>query len=176
LDRAIEIARKTGVPLKVAAKIYAEDQAYFRSTIEPLLNESRSFVEFIGEVGGARKDEFLRGASALLFPIDWAEPFGLVMIESLACGTPVVAWRNGSVPEIIEHGVTGYVVDSIDEAAECVGRIPEIGRGACRRAFEARFNSRRMALDYVAVYSRLMTAAEGKMSPRLEGLYELQPR
>ena len=117
-----------GVPLKIAAKIYDEDRAYFQNTIAPLLNESRSFVEFIGEIGGERKNEFLRGASALLFPIDWAEPFGLVMIEALACGTPVIAWRNGSVPEIIEHGVTGFVVDSVDEATACVGRISEIRR------------------------------------------------
>jgi glycosyltransferase involved in cell wall biosynthesis len=156
LDRAIEIARRAGAPLKVAAKIYDDDRAYFQGTIAPLLNQTRSFVEFIGEVGGERKNEFLRGASALLFPIDWAEPFGLVMIEALACGTPVIAWRNGSVPEIIEHGVTGFVVDSLDEASACVDRISEIGRADCRRAFEDRFDSRRMALNYLRVYRRLI--------------------
>jgi glycosyltransferase involved in cell wall biosynthesis len=152
LERAIEIARRAGLPLKIAAKIYDEDRTYFQNVIVPSLNESRSFVEFIGEVGGERKDDFLRGATALLFPIDWAEPFGLVMIEALACGTPVIAWRNGSVPEIIENGVTGFVVDSIDEATACVRRISEITRFNCRRAFEERFDSRQMALEYLGVY------------------------
>jgi glycosyltransferase involved in cell wall biosynthesis len=178
LDRAIEIARRAGVPLKVAAKIYAEDRAYFHSTIAPLLNETRSFVEFIGEVGGERKNEFLRGASALLFPIDWPEPFGLVMIEALACGTPVIAWRNGSVPEIIEHGVTGFVVDSVSEATACVARISEIRRAHCRRAFEERFDSRRMALDYVTVYRRLIAdfAAGARLPAPQEDPYEPQSR
>jgi glycosyltransferase involved in cell wall biosynthesis len=178
LDRAIEIARRAGVPLKVSAKIDDEDRAYFQNTIAPLLNESRSFVEFIGESGGERKNEFLRGASALLFPIDWAEPFGLVMIEALACGTPVIAWRNGSVPEIIEHGVTGFVVDSIDEATACVRRISEIQRAECRRAFEERFDARRMALDYVDVYRRLTAdcAAGDRLGYPYEDLYEPQSR
>jgi glycosyltransferase involved in cell wall biosynthesis len=178
LDRAIEIARRAGVPLKISAKIYDEDRAYFQGTIAPLLNESRSFVEFIGETGGERKNEFLRGASALLFPIDWAEPFGLVMIEALACGTPVIAWRNGSVPEIIEHGVTGFVVDSVDEASAYVRRISEIRRSECRRAFEERFDSRRMALDYATVYRRL--TADFDAGTRLwapyEDLYDPQSR
>jgi glycosyltransferase involved in cell wall biosynthesis len=156
LDRAIEIATNAGIPLKVAAKIYEEDRAYFQSDIAPLLKKHQSQVEFIGEVGGERKDEFLRDALALLFPIDWAEPFGLVMIEALACGTPVIAWRNGSVPEIIEHGVTGFVVDNLRDALASLGRIPEISRSACRRAFEERFDSRRMALEYIAVYRRLI--------------------
>jgi len=174
LDRAIEIARRAGVPLKVSAKIYDEDQPYFQSTIAPLLSASRSFVEFIGETGGERKNEFLRGASALLFPIDWAEPFGLVMIEALACGTPVIAWRNGSVPEIVEHGVTGFVVDSVHEATTCVGRISEISRAECRRAFEERFDSRRMALDYVSVYRRLTTdfAAGARLPAAYEDLHD----
>jgi glycosyltransferase involved in cell wall biosynthesis len=167
LDRAIEIARRAGLPLKVAAKIYDEDRAYFQSTIAPLLNESRSFVEFVGEVGGERKDEFLRGAAALLFPIDWPEPFGLVMIEALACGTPVIAWRNGSVPEIIDHGVTGFVVDSFDEATRCVERLSEIRRSECRRAFEEHFDSRRMALDYVGVYRHLAADFAAGVRPRI---------
>jgi glycosyltransferase involved in cell wall biosynthesis len=177
LDRAIEIARRAGVPLKVAAKIYDEDRTYFQTTIAPLLNENRSLVEFIGEVGGERKNEFLRGALALLFPIDWAEPFGLVMIEALACGTPVIAWRNGSVPEIIEHGVTGFVVDSVNEAIACVGRIAEIRRAECRRAFEERFDSRRMALNYVSVYRRLTAnfAAGARFPAAYHDLYESQP-
>ena len=178
LDRAIEIARRTGVPLKISAKIYDEDRAYFQNTISPLLNESRSFVEFIGETGGEHKNEFLRGASALLFPIDWAEPFGLVMIEALACGTPVIAWRNGSVPEIIKHGITGFVVDSIDEASACVGRISEIRRSECRRVFEKRFDSRRMALDYIAVYRRLIAdfAVGGRLPAPHENLYDPMSR
>ena len=152
LDRAIEIARRAGVPLKIAAKIYDEDQAYFQSAIAPLLQKYHAFVEFIGEVGGERKNEFLRGASALLFPIDWPEPFGLVMIEALACGTPVIAWRNGSVPELVRNGVTGFVVDSIEEAIASVRRIPEIVRSDCRRGFEERFDSRRMAMEYITIY------------------------
>jgi len=157
VDRAIEIARKAGMPLKIAAKIYDEDRVYFQDKIVPVLDASRSFVEFTGEIGGEGKNEFLRGASALLFPIDWAEPFGLVMIEALACGTPVIAWRMGSVPEVIEHGVSGFVVASVEEAAECVRRLPEIRRADCRRAFEKRFDSRRMARDYVEVYRRLIS-------------------
>jgi glycosyltransferase involved in cell wall biosynthesis len=174
LDRAIEIARRAGVPLKVAAKIYDEDRIYFQTKIAPLLNENRSFVEFIGEVGGELKNEFLRGAAALLFPIDWAEPFGLVMIEALACGTPVIAWRNGSVPEIIGHGLTGFVIDSVGEAAACVGRLSEIARSECRRAFEQRFDSRRMALDYVGVYRQLMAdfMTGARMADNRRDLYE----
>lgn len=154
LDRAIEIARRTGIPLKVAAKIYDEDRTYFHEQIEPRLQENTALVEFIGEVGGEEKNRFLGGARALVFPIDWPEPFGLVMIEALACGTPVVAWRNGSVPEIIDDGVTGFVVSSIDEAVAAVERIDDIDRAMCRRVFEERFDARRMALDYVAIYRR----------------------
>jgi glycosyltransferase involved in cell wall biosynthesis len=177
LDRAVEIARRAGMPLKVAAKIYDEDQSYFQSTIAPLLDKTRPFVEFIGEVGGERKNEFLRGAAALLFPIDWAEPFGLVMIEALACGTPVIAWRNGSVPEIIEHGVTGFVIDGIDSGVTCAERISQIDRANCRRAFEERFDSRRMARAYVDVYGRLIADSAGAGMPaNCEGLYEPQSR
>jgi glycosyltransferase involved in cell wall biosynthesis len=156
LDRAIEIARRTGRQLKVAAKIYDEDRAYYQNLIEPLLRESKSFVEFIGEVGGKYKDELMGNAYAFLFPIDWPEPFGLVMIESLACGTPVIAWNNGSVPEIISNGVTGFIVDTVDEAVKAVGEIPRLDRGACRRAFEQRFEVSRMACNYLRVYSRLI--------------------
>ncbi|HEX2757874.1 MAG TPA: glycosyltransferase, partial [Thermoanaerobaculia bacterium] len=131
----------------------------FRTEIEPLLRKSRSFVEFVGEIGGREKEEFLGNASALLFPIDWAEPFGLVMIEALACGTPVVAWRNGSVPEVLEDGVTGFVVESVEEAARAVARIPALDRRACRRAFNARFDAARMARDYVDVYRRLVESS-----------------
>ena len=135
VDRAIEIARKAGMPLKIAGKIYPEERAYFREIIEPLLNRSGSFAEFIGEVGGRTKDEFLGNAAALLFPIDWPEPFGLVMIEALACGTPVqgLLKRNGSVPEVIEDGVTGFVVDSVEEAALAVRRALWLDWPTCRR-------------------------------------------
>jgi glycosyltransferase involved in cell wall biosynthesis len=154
LDRAIEIARRAGRTLKVAARIYPEEQGYFRSRIEPLLLRSRSFVEFVGEIGGSRKDEFLRGADALLFPIDWDEPFGLVMIEALACGTPVIGWRRGSIPEIVEHGVTGFVVEDTDAAVEAVRRLGEIDRARCRTAFEQRFRASRMVRQYVEAYER----------------------
>jgi glycosyltransferase involved in cell wall biosynthesis len=165
VDRAIEIARRAGLPLKIAAKIYPEERAYFRETVEPLLHESRSFVEFVGEVGGRAKDEFLGRAAALLFPIDWPEPFGLVMIEALACGTPVVAWRNGSVPEVIQDGVTGFVVDSIEEAAEAVRRVTWLDRPACRRVFEEHFGAGRMARDYVEVYRRLARGGAERPEP-----------
>jgi len=155
LDRAIEIARRSGRQLKIAAKLYPEEDDYYRKTIEPLLLESRSFVEFVGEIGGREKDEFLGKADALLFPIDWPEPFGLVMIEAMACGTPVIAWREGSVPEVIEEGVTGFIVENIDEAVAAVDRVQWLDRRRCREAFEARFDAARMAQDYVAIYRRL---------------------
>lgn len=156
LDRAIEIARRTGRQLKVAAKIYDEDRAYYENSIEPLLRESKSFVEFIGEVGGKDKDELMGNAYAFLFPIDWPEPFGLVMIESLACGTPVIGWNHGSVPEVLSDGVTGFVVDTVDEAVRAVANVADLKRNDCRRAFEQRFDATRMAQDYVQVYTRLV--------------------
>jgi glycosyltransferase involved in cell wall biosynthesis len=166
LDRAIAIARAAGRKLKVAARVCAEDQAYFRQTIEPLLAECRDWVEFIGEVGGKDKDEFLGNAHALLFPIDWPEPFGLVMIEALACGTPVIAFRKGSVPEVIDDGVTGFVVDSVEEAAEAVGRVAWLDRRTCRKMFEERFDASRMARDYLEVYRRLIHDGAGRTAPR----------
>jgi len=156
LDRAIAIARQAGKRLKVAAKIYPEERDYFKQTIEPLLHKSRSWVEFIGEVGGQEKDDLLGNALALLFPIDWPEPFGLVMIEALSCGTPVIARRNGSVPEVIEDGKTGFVVDSVEEAVRAVGRVASLSRHICRRVFEERFDAARIAQDYVEVYRRLV--------------------
>jgi glycosyltransferase involved in cell wall biosynthesis len=165
LDRAVAIARQAGKRLKVAAKIYPEERDYFSQTIKPLLHESRSWVEFIGEVGGREKDEFLGNALALLFPIDWPEPFGLVMIEAMACGTPVIAWRNGSVPEVIEDGMTGFVVDSMDEAVQAVGRVASLSRHACRRAFEERYDAARMARDYLEVYRRLAHAVPEPVWP-----------
>jgi glycosyltransferase involved in cell wall biosynthesis len=142
--------------------VLAEDRDYYQHKIEPLMRQSRSFVEFIGEVGGTAKDEFLGNARALLFPIDWPEAFGLVMIEAMACGTPVIAFRKGSVPEVMEDGVTGFVVDDVDGAVRAIGSIDKLSRLACRRVFEARYDVARMAGDYLEVYRRLIEAAEQK--------------
>jgi glycosyltransferase involved in cell wall biosynthesis len=154
LDRAIEIARRCGRPLKVAAKVDRVDREYYERTIKPLLDGPD--VEYVGEIGEQEKNDFLGNAAALLFPIDWPEPFGLVMIESLACGTPVVAWRCGSVPEVIADGVTGFVCESIDQAVLGVERISELSRARCRQEFETRFRAARMAEDYVRIYSQLI--------------------
>jgi glycosyltransferase involved in cell wall biosynthesis len=152
-DRAIEIARQSGVPLKIAAKVDRIDREYFEEEIEPLIDGS--FVEFIGEVDDHEKALFLRDALAVLFPIDWPEPFGLVMIEAMACGTPVVAFSGGSVREVIDEGATGCVVDSIEDAVRCVKGMPQWDRARCRTVFEQRFTAERMASDYCRVYERL---------------------
>jgi glycosyltransferase involved in cell wall biosynthesis len=159
VDRAIEVARRSGIPLRIAAKIYPEERGYFEETLAPLIQAAGSLVEFIGEIGDKERDELLGGALAFLFPIEWAEPFGLVMIESFACGTPVIAWRRGSVPEIVRSGVTGYVVDGVDEAVECVERVDRLARADCRREFEERFDARRMATDYLDVYRRVIASS-----------------
>jgi glycosyltransferase involved in cell wall biosynthesis len=156
LDRAIRIARQARMKLKVAAEVNREDQ-YYRQDIEPLLREAREWVEFVGEIGGRAKDEFLGNARALLFPIDGPEAFGLVMIEALACGTPVIAWRSGPVPEVIDDGRTGFLVESVEEAVEAVGRIAGLSRQTCREVFEQRFDAACMARKYVEVYRRLVT-------------------
>lgn len=153
-DRAIEIAVRAGLPLKIAAKVDAFDRAYWRDVVAPLV-ERHGNVEFIGEVDEAQKAAFLGNARALLFPIDWPEPFGLVMIEAMACGTPVIAYRAGSVPEVIEDGVTGFIVRSEAEAAAAVERLPMLDRRRVRGAFERRFTVERMADDYLAIYRRL---------------------
>jgi glycosyltransferase involved in cell wall biosynthesis len=160
-DLAVEIARRAGLRLKIAAKIYFGERDYFHREIEPLLLEARSFVDDLGEVGGRDLEELLAGARALLFPIDWPEPFGLVMIEALACGTPVIAFRRGSVPEVIEDGVTGFVVDSVAEAVRAVGRVDELSRRRCRQAFERRFTAPRMAQDYLTIYEKLLAQRSG---------------
>jgi glycosyltransferase involved in cell wall biosynthesis len=152
-DRAIEIAKRAGVPLKIAAKVDKVDQTYFDETIRPLITGSG--VEFIGEVNDSEKQAFLGGASALLFPIDWPEPFGLVQIEAMACGTPVVAWRRGSVPEVIDEGVSGFMVEDIDQAVEAVHKARSLSRQAVRDRFEKRFTIERVAHDYVRVYNSL---------------------
>jgi glycosyltransferase involved in cell wall biosynthesis len=157
-DRAIEIATRAGVPLKIAAKIDKTDEAYWKMKIEPLVRGNR-LVDFVGEVGEADKNALLGGASALLFPIDWPEPFGLVMIEAMACGTPVIASRCGSVPEVIDDGATGFIVDDVDAAVAAVGRVGALDRADVRATFERRFNIARVAQDYVAVYDALRGAA-----------------
>jgi glycosyltransferase involved in cell wall biosynthesis len=155
-DRAIEIARRAGMKLRIAAKVDHADRAYFVERIQPLLDDP--LVEFVGEIGDADKSAFLGGARALLFPIDWPEPFGLVAIEAMAAGTPVIAWRNGSTPELIDHGKSGFLVDDIGEAVAAVAASARIDRAGVRAAFEARFTDRRMARDYVALYERLARA------------------
>lgn len=153
VDRAIEIALACGVPLKIAAKVDEADRAYFERDIRHLLDHP--LIEFLGEMPQARKNEFLGNARALLFPIDWPEPFGIVMIEALACGTPVVSYRAGSVPEVLEHGVTGAVVDDQQEAIAAALAIDSFDRHACREAFERRFTADTMARRYLEVYERL---------------------
>ena len=153
VDRAIEVAERVGVELRIAAKVDDVDRVYYEERIRPMLQHSR--VRFIGEIGETEKSEFLGNARALLFPIEWPEPFGLVMVEAMACGTPVIAFRRGSVPEIIADGETGFIVDSVDGAVAAVQRLETLDRAQCRRVFEARFLARRMAEEYLAVYRRL---------------------
>ena len=154
-DRAIAIATACGQRLRIAAKVDPADQEYFERKIRPLL--ANPLVDYIGEINEAQKDDFLGHAHALLFPIDWPEPFGLVMIEALACGVPVVAFRGGSVPEIIDHGVTGFVVNSIDEAVAAAREVPNLDRRQCREVFERRFSVSRMAGDYLTIYRQLIS-------------------
>jgi glycosyltransferase involved in cell wall biosynthesis len=154
VDRAIHIARETGVPLKIAAKVDKADRDYFEENIKALIDGTH--VEYIGEIADAEKSAFLSGAHALLVPIDWPEPFGLVMIEALACGTPVIAYNRGSVPEVIEDGVTGFVVEDEQGAIGATYRLHELSRARIRQRFEERFTARRMALDYLAAYRGLM--------------------
>jgi glycosyltransferase involved in cell wall biosynthesis len=152
-DLAIETARRVGLPLKIAAKVDATDQEYFDQVVAPLLDDP--LVEFLGEIGDEDKPAFLGGARALLFPIDWPEPFGLLMIEAMACGTPVIARPCGSVPEVVVHGRTGFLASSLVELAEAVKRLDEIDRAECRRHAEQRFSVGRMAEDYERIYRRL---------------------
>jgi glycosyltransferase involved in cell wall biosynthesis len=153
VDRAIEIAIACGTPLRVAAKVDDADRLYFEDRIRPLLDHP--LVEFVGEIDEPRKNDFIGRARALLFPIDWPEPFGIVMIEAMACGTPVISYRSGSVPEVLEHGVTGYVVDDQQEAIAAAREIHHIDRHRCRDAFERRFTARTMAERYLDVYRSL---------------------
>jgi len=157
LDRAIAIAEATGYELKVAAKIDPKDAAYYESEIVPLMRKSH--VDHLGEIDEVAKGVLMRGARAVLFPVDWPEPFGMVMIEALACGTPVIAYRQGAVPEVIEDGVTGFIVDDLAEAIAAVDRLDELSRHTIRERFEARFSSARMASEYVDIYRNLLGQA-----------------
>jgi glycosyltransferase involved in cell wall biosynthesis len=163
VDRAIHIAERCGLPLKIAAKVDPADHDYFEEMIRPLL--AKPHVEFIGEISDAQKSEFLSGALALIVPIDWPEPFGLVMIEAMACGAPVVAFNRGSVSEVIEDGVTGFVVEDETSAVGALRHLSRLSRPAIRKRFEERFTARRMARDYLAVYRDLLGATA--LRPRI---------
>lgn len=152
-DRAIAIAKRVGMRLLIAAKVDRVDEAYFEREIRPLL--AHPLIEWVGEIGEHEKPDFLGNADALLFPVDWPEPFGLVMIEAMSCGTPTIAYRCGSVPEIIEHGVSGYVVDDEDSAAAAVSRLDALDRALVRASFERRYTAERMADDYLRIYQRV---------------------
>ena len=156
VDRAIRIAQHCGVPLKVAAKVDNVDRQYFDEQIQPMIQSGN--VEYLGEINDKQKSEFLSGAVVLLVPIDWPEPFGLVMIEAMACGTPVIAFNRGSVPEVIDDGLTGFIVEDINGAIGAVDRLGHLSRQKIRRRFEKRFTARRMAQDYLAVYRSLMAS------------------
>ena len=169
LDQAIEIAKRAEMPLKIAAKIDRVDVEYFETVIKPLLDHP--LIEFIGEVGYPEKNVFLGNAAGLLFPINWREPFGLVMIEAMACGTPVIAYPLGSVPEVMQDRVTGFIVPDLEGAVKAVKRLGEIDRRKCRRHFEQHFNAERMAQDYLNIYQRLarresssITVSDGDLS------------
>jgi glycosyltransferase involved in cell wall biosynthesis len=165
-DRAIEIAKQAGMPLKIAAKVDRKDKRYFKRVVEPLLQESH--VEWVGEISDQEKDDFLGNAYALLFPIDWPEPFGLVMIEAMACGTPVIAYDGGAVPEVITEGETGFIVKNLEEAAEAVHRVAELSRAHCREVFDKHFTAARMARDYVNVYKRTIDRRMRGLDRRIE--------
>lgn len=168
VDIAIQTAKRLSVPLKIAAKVDAVDREYFEDHIEPLLDHP--LIEYVGEISDVDKREFLGNARALLFTVDWPEPFGLAMIEALACGTPVVALRRGSVPEVVDHGVTGFVVDSPEEVIDAAARIGDINRRACRDVFERRFTVSRMADDYLALYRTLATRPSLHVVPALQAM------
>jgi glycosyltransferase involved in cell wall biosynthesis len=175
LDQAIHIASRAGIRLKIAAKIDRVDREYFTTKIEPLLADP--LVEFVGEIGNAEKQKFLGNAKALLFPIQWPEPFGLVMIEAMACGTPVIAYPFGSVPEVIRNGVSGYIVRNIDEAVRAIGQLPVLDRKAIRRHFELNFTDDRMASNYVNLYKKVCrpTRASVTVEEGVTNWMELEP-
>jgi len=154
VDVAIEIAKRTGMKIKIAAKVDRVDKEYFETSVKPLLNYPD--IEYIGEIGESEKNDFLGNAYALLFPIDWPEPFGLVMIEAMACGTPIIAYLQGSVPEVMEQGITGFVVRDLEGAIQAVNSIPKLSRKRCREVFEEKFTARKMAENYIRVYEKLI--------------------
>jgi glycosyltransferase involved in cell wall biosynthesis len=163
VDRAIEVAKRAGLPLKIAAKVDHTDEKYFEEEIKPLLDHP--LIDYIGEVGEGEKGDFLGKAIALLFPINWPEPFGLVMIEAMACGTPVIAYNRGSVPEVVEDGMTGFIVNDLEDTLRAVERVHTIDRRTCRQHFVERFSAARMSRDYVALYERVLSeiaASQGK--------------
>jgi glycosyltransferase involved in cell wall biosynthesis len=162
VDRAIEIARRAGMKIKIAAKIDAADRQYFESEVEHLF--SQPHVEYIGEINERQKCEFLGQARALLFPIDWPEPFGLVMIEAMSCGTPCVAWRAGSVPEIIREDENGFIVECIEDAVDAVHRATALDRARVRQSFEQRFSAQRMTRDYLEIYHRVAGSKAGRVA------------
>lgn len=162
VDLAIEIAQRTGMTLRIAAKVDRADREYFREQIEPLLDHP--LVEYIGEIGESEKSQFLGGARALLFPIDWPEPFGLAMIEAMACGTPVIAFRRGSVPEVIDEGLTGFIADDVEGAVRAVAQLGGFDRRRCREIFDERFSAARMARDYIAIYECLCARHEQELT------------
>jgi glycosyltransferase involved in cell wall biosynthesis len=175
VDRAVEIARQVRMPLRIAAKVDRVDKDYFEGVVEPLLRDP--LVDFVGELGDGEKDEFLGNAYALLFPIDWPEPFGLVMIEAMACGTPIIAYRGGAVPEVMEEGRTGFIVRELEDAVAAARRVRELSRDRCREVFEKRFTSRRMASDYLQVYERIICQKSAfTTSPPLPGFRSIVDR
>lgn len=158
VDRAIDIAIRCGIQIKIAAKIDTADKEYYEHSIKKLMNHP--LVEFLGEIGEKEKEELLGGALGFVYPIDWPEPFGLGMIEAMACGTPVLAFRSGSVPEVVDESVTGFIVDSVDEAVQAVKKLSTVDRALCRRTFERRFSASRMADDYLKIYSAVMNQSD----------------
>jgi glycosyltransferase involved in cell wall biosynthesis len=163
LERAVEITRRAGARLVISSRTNPADRAYHARVIDPMLAGAAAYTEMIGETGGDAKNRFLGQAHALLFPIGWEEPFGLVMIEAMACGTPVIAWRRGSVPEVIEDGITGFIVDDIDQAAAAVRKCGDLDRDRIRRRFTERFDAARMAEEYIAVYEAQIAATGRKL-------------
>jgi glycosyltransferase involved in cell wall biosynthesis len=179
-DHAIEIAKRAGLPLRIAAKVDSADRTYFEAEIEPLLDHP--LIEFVGEISDGEKDEFIGNAMAVVCPYDWPEPFGLVLIEAFACGTPVLAYRRGSIPEIVDHGVTGFICETVDEMVEAVGQVSLIDRKQCRATFDERFTADRMARDYVALYERLLledgavqAAQSMAFEPSTNGAFKTEP-
>jgi glycosyltransferase involved in cell wall biosynthesis len=166
VDRAIEIAKLAKMKLKIAAKVDRVDSKYMEKKIKPLLDHP--LVEFIGEIGEEQKEDFLGNAYALLFPIDWCEPFGLVMIESMACGTPIIAYNQGSVPEVVDEGRTGFIVNGVEESVRALEKVRSLDRLRCRRIFEERFSATRMANDYVKIYEKLLRKRCDRRAVKME--------